>query len=448
MSTSITTTLASLTTTAASLGPVVNGTRFPPGAVANSTSTSNATVLVLPQLTTPFVPPTQCTPVQSWTAATVTMTLGDSFGNTTYPQILLPVTNAQYSACQPSGWNNIETSYRFSYSKAVCPSGYNYNQLSDLFNNQPNTETIRTTAYCCPSGFSYTMFYDRDIVGVSGANCIKTTTLSPTTQTTTTTISPGSASSTTTGSASSTTTGPTSSTTKPGALAARNATAAATPTPAPSVVTMFYQPWYIAWEKQDASDLSPSPPTVSVQYPVKTWEPGTEIDPSLTRKQTNPDALDKGLGQIIGIVAGCVAAAFAAISAVWLWFFLRSRRRDRETFEREEHQLQEQRLQRIGEYQRSRSPTDDEPLPVYVKSREQDKATVAGVAVPPYKERPSSESSRHSGQQDYQNTHAQDSRSGTHEDTDGLTLHDQHTLDGANTQNGTQRQSDGHRRHE
>lgn len=285
------------------------------------------------------------------------------------------------------------------------------------------------------------MFYDRDIVGISGANCVKRTILSPITQITTTTTSTGSASLTTPGSASSTI--------KSASLAARNATAATTPTPTPvpSVVTMFYQPWYIAWEKKDASDLSPSPPTVSVQYPVKTWEPGTEIDPSLTRKQTNPDALDKGLGQIIGIVAGCVAAAFAAISAVWLWFFLRSRRRDREMFEREEHQLQEQRLQRIGEYQRSRSPTDDEPLPVYVKSREQDKATVAGVAVPPYKERPSSESSRHSGQQDYQNTQAQNSRGGTHEDSDGLTLHDQHTLDNTNIQHGTQRHSDGNRRH-
>ncbi|OAR03096.1 hypothetical protein LLEC1_07036 [Akanthomyces lecanii] len=437
MSTSITTTLASLTTTAASLGPVVNGTRFSPGAVTNSTSTSNATVLVLPQLTTPFIPPTQCTPVQNWTAATVTVTLGDSFGNMTYSQILLPVTNAQYSACQPAGWDNIDTDHRFSYSKAVCPSGYNYNQLSDLFNNQLNTETIRTTAYCCPSGFSYTMFYDRDISGISGANCIKTTTLTPATQTPPMRTSPGSASTTTAASASSAPSMSTSSATEPASLAARNATAAAISTPAPTVVTMFYQPWYIAWEKQDTSALSPSPPTVSVQYPVKTWEPGTEIDPSLTRKQTNPDALDRDLGQIIGIVAGCVAAAFAVISAIWLWFYLRSRRRDRQMFEREEHQLQEQRLQRIGEYQRSRSPTDDEPLPVYVKSREQDKATVAGVAVPPYKERPSSESPRHKRQQDYQNAHAQDDRSGRHGDMEELTRHDQHTLENTNTQNGT-----------
>lgn len=148
MSTSITTTLASLTTTVATTGSVLNGTRFP--AVASANATTNATVLILPQLTTPFVPPSQCTPVLNWTAATVAVTLGDSYGSTTYSRILLPVTNSQYSACQPSGWTNIESDYRFSFSKAVCPSGYNYNQLSDLFNNQPNTETIRTTAYCCP----------------------------------------------------------------------------------------------------------------------------------------------------------------------------------------------------------------------------------------------------------------------------------------------------------
>lgn len=265
---------------------------------------------------------------------------------------------------------------------------------------------------------------------------MKTTTLTPTAKTTaattTTTTTPGSASETT----------------QSPSLAARNATATTPSTPAPSVVTMFYQPWYIAWEKKDASELSPSPPTVSVQYPVKTWEPGTEIDPSLTRKQTNPDALDKGLGQIIGIVAGCIAAAFAAISATWLYFYLRSRRRDRAAFEREEFQLQEQRLQRIGEYQRSRSPTDDEPLPVYVKSQDQDKATHANVTVPPYKERPSSDSSRHSRQQDSQNTQARNSRGGAHEDTDGLTLHDQHTLENTSRQNGTQRHSNGNRRRE
>ncbi|OAA58693.1 hypothetical protein ISF_06476 [Cordyceps fumosorosea ARSEF 2679] len=433
MSTSITTTLASLTPTAVSTTPLLNGTNFTTGANA----TANLTVLVLPQLTTQFVPPSQCTPVKNWTAATVSYTLGDSEGNTTYPQILVPVTNAQYSACQPSGWNNINSSYLFSYSKAVCPSGYNYNQLSDLFNNQPNTETIRTTAYCCPSGFSYSMFYERDIIGISGGNCMKTITLTPTTaQTTPTTTATDSS---TARSAS------VSATTKSASIAARNATSSPPLTPGPSVVTMFYQPWFIEWEKKDASELSPSPPVVSVQYPVKTWEPGTEIDPSLTRKQTNPDALDKGLGQIIGIVVGCIAAAFAGISAVALWFCVRSRRKERQAFEREEHQLQEQRLQRIGEYQRSRSPTDDEPLPVYVKAREQDKATVAGVAVPPYKERPSSESSRHSHQQDYQNT--SEGRNDIHQDTDGLTIHDQHTLEHSAPNNSTQAHSGGNRRH-
>ncbi|KAM3440706.1 hypothetical protein NHJ13734_003163 [Beauveria thailandica] len=438
MSTSISTTLASLAaTTAASIGPVVNGTNLSSSAAANATTTPSPTVLVLPQLTTPFVPPSQCTPVQNWTAATAPVTLGDSIGSTIYSQILLPVTDAQFSACQPSGWNNINSTYWFSYSKAVCPSGYNYNQLSDLFNNQPNTETIRTTAYCCPSGFRYTMFYDIEIYSISGPNCLKTTTLTPTAQTTPTanatptTTTPRSASKTTASTA---------------ALAARNATIPTTVTPL--VVTMLYPPWNIAWEKRDTSELSPAPPTVSVQFPVKTWEPGTEIDPSLTRKRPDPDALDRGLGQIIGIVAGCVAAAFAAISAVSLWFCLRSRRREREAFYREEHQLQEQRLQRIGEYQRSRSPTDDEPLPVYVKSREQDKATGAGMAVPPYKERPSSESSRHSQQQDHQDSDTRDGRNGMPQDTDGLTLHDQNTLKTTRQQSGAQTRGEGNPRHE
>ncbi|XWX01139.1 hypothetical protein V2A60_009164 [Cordyceps javanica] len=440
MSTSISTTLVSLPTTAASSStrPVVNGTSLSAG--ANATATSNATILFLPQLTTQFVPSSQCTPVPNWTPPTVPITLGDSQGNTTYSQLLLPVTDAQFSACQPSGWDNINSTYRLSFSKAACPSGYNYNQLSDLFNNQPNTETILTTAYCCPSGFSFSMFYNTDIISISGAYCLKTTTLASTTQTTT------AATSTTTTTTSSTTTTVSNSATGSAAPAARNATASATMTRQPSVVTMFYPPWYIAWEKRDASELSPSPPTVSVQFPVKTWEPGTEIDPSLARKRTDPNALDKGMGQIIGIVVGCVVALFAIISAITIFMCMRSRRRERAAFEREEHQLQEQRLQRIGEYHRSRSPTDDEPLPVYVKSREQDKATVAGLAVPPYKERPSSDSSRHSHRQDHQHAHTAGGRNDLHEDTDGLALHDQHTLENTAQQSSTQTHTNTNRR--
>ncbi|KAM3532765.1 hypothetical protein MY4038_003942 [Beauveria bassiana] len=340
MSTSISTTRASLAaTTAASIVPVVNSTNLSSSAAANATTTTSPTVLVLPQLTTP--------------------------------------------------------------------------------------------------GFRYTMFYDIEIYSISGPNCLKTTTLTPTAQTTPTANT--TPTTTATGSASKTAA-------STAALAARNATIPTTVTPL--VVTMLYPPWNIAWEKRDTSELSPAPPTVSVQFPVKTWEPGTEIDPSLTRKQPDPTALDKGLGQIIGIVAGCVAAGFAAISAISLWFCMRSRRREREAFYREEHQLQEQRLQRIGEYQRSRSPTDDEPLPVYVKSREQDKATGAGMAVPPYKERPSSESSRHSQQQDHQDSNARDGRNGMHQDTDGLTLHDQHTLETTRQQSGAQTRGEGNPRHE
>lgn len=123
----------------------------PTGSIQPNATIANSTVLVLPQLTTQFVPPTQCTPVQHWTPATVSITTeGHDLGNITYSQILFPVTDAQFSACQPSGWDRVESKNRFRYSSAVCPSGYNYNQLSDLYNGQTNAETIRTTAYCCP----------------------------------------------------------------------------------------------------------------------------------------------------------------------------------------------------------------------------------------------------------------------------------------------------------
>lgn len=269
------------------------------------------------------------------------------------------------------------------------------------------------------------MFFDAYVDGISGINCVKTTALTDSAQPTTTATTSGSTPA---------------STTERASIAARNATASPTTKTGPSVVTMLYQPWHIEWEKKDTSLLSPTPPVVSVQNPVSTWEPGTEIDPSLTRKQTNPNAINRNLGQIIGIVVGCVGAAFAVIGGILIWIYVRSRRRRRQEFEREEHQLQEQRLQRIGEYQ----PTYEEPLPVYVKSRDQDKATIA-IAVPPYKERPSSDSSRRSRQetQDAERNR----RQSTAEDSDGHTLHDQQTTKHT-TQNGTHTHGDGNQRHE
>lgn len=137
-------------TTAATIASVFNGTAILAGP-GNGTAlvgnaTVNATALVLPQLTTPFEAPTQCTPVHNWTPATP---MGTG-GAVAFETLLLPVTDAAFSACQPPGWDKIEPRYRFTFSNAVCPSGYNYNQLSDLYSNQPNTATIQTTAYCCP----------------------------------------------------------------------------------------------------------------------------------------------------------------------------------------------------------------------------------------------------------------------------------------------------------
>ncbi|KAJ6787327.1 hypothetical protein PWT90_10673 [Aphanocladium album] len=426
MSTSISTTAPVLTTTTtASLpGPVVNGT-WPQVSAGNATTTT--TNLVLAELTTPFVPPAQCTPVQNWTAATVQVA-GDGFTKTTYSDIFLPVTDAQFSASI----------------RLVSPiSEYgNYSHDSLLLPEASAVQSVpRYQELMRRSGFTYTVFYDQFVEGISGTSCIKTIPLTSTTQSTATTAANGTSAATasTTGTASEPTTARAS-------LAARNNTVPII-TPGPTVITMFYQPWHIVWEKKDAASLSPSPPVVSVQNPVSTWEPGTEIDPKLTRKQSNPEAIDRSLGQIIGIVVGCVAAAFVGIFAVCLWLYIRSRRRRRQQFEREEHQLQEQRLQRIGEYQRSRSPADDEPLPVYVKSREHDRATVSAIAVPPYKERPNSENSRHSQQEDH-NKEGRNSRHGIIEDSDGQTLHDQHAPENTTQQHGTHSQSDGNQRHE
>lgn len=248
------------------------------------------------------------------------------------------------------------------------------------------------------------MFFDKDVPGILGANCKKTTQLMSVANNT---------------------------------ASAANATDSTTMTPAAALAqaTMLYPPWHITWEKRDAPSLSPTPPDVFVQAPVSTWEPGTEIDPSLKRKDPDTNAVNRNLGQIIGIVAGCVAGSFAIICMVWLWFHMRSRRRRREEFMQEEHQLQEQRLRRIAEYQRSASPTADEPLPVYVESRENDKATATAMAVPPYKERSSEESSRDSRQ-----GHEPHARNGTHDDGDGNTLHEGMARD---IQNGTNRDCDG-----
>lgn len=277
-------------------------------------------------------------------------------------------------------------------------------------------------------------------MGISGPNCVKTTPAAMAMPSSpSTTASGGSAAASGAGvskSGASTSGAPAASSSKSDALSASLVARNISVPIITQMATMLYPPWNIIWEKDDASTLSPSPPQVSVQIPVSTWVPGTEIDPSLARTRTNPGALDKGLGEVIGIVIGVVVAIFVFVSILCAWCYMRSRRKRREEFEREEYQLQQQRLERIGEYQRSRSPTDDEPLPVYVKSKDKDNATATTMAVPPYKQRSSEDSAEQAA------THTNTDR--THEDSDGQLLHETEMRETSKTtQNSTEIQSAG-----
>nr|RBQ85655.1 hypothetical protein FVER53263_20769 [Fusarium verticillioides] len=95
-------------------------------------------------LTAPYVPPSDCTP--NWEQTSLFWTQDGTF---TYPVLI----SAPPTSCYPSGWGSGEADSLFTFSPAVCPSGWDYWKMS----RSDNSPAV-STAYCCESGFTFDPF--------------------------------------------------------------------------------------------------------------------------------------------------------------------------------------------------------------------------------------------------------------------------------------------------
>jgi hypothetical protein len=100
-------------------------------------------------LYTPFVQPSTCSNIFSTTTLTTTLTHtyitshSTTFSTTVFVARLAvsDAADPRFTTCQPPGWASVVPESRFSFSPAVCPSGWTAYSL--------NTAEAVTTAYCC-----------------------------------------------------------------------------------------------------------------------------------------------------------------------------------------------------------------------------------------------------------------------------------------------------------
>lgn len=111
------------------------------------TATTAAAALVA--LTTPFVQPPSCTNLFATTSLVSSFNWND-YSETTVQIVFSDPANPQFASCQPSGWDNVAPESRFSFSPAVCPSGWTaYDVVASETDISSTSLSTVSTAYCC-----------------------------------------------------------------------------------------------------------------------------------------------------------------------------------------------------------------------------------------------------------------------------------------------------------
>ncbi len=123
-------------------------------AAQRTLSSTSSTTVISPTdpsilaLTTPFVQPAaECASI--WEPETI-----QTFGNGTSLTLTVlasDAANPRFTSCQPSGWATNLPARRFSYSPAVCPSGWTYWDMEETttIDDKASTADVFTSALCC-----------------------------------------------------------------------------------------------------------------------------------------------------------------------------------------------------------------------------------------------------------------------------------------------------------
>ncbi|SCO84546.1 uncharacterized protein FRV6_08673 [Fusarium oxysporum] len=201
-----------------------------------SSSTKAATTRERIALTTPFSPPSSCQP--SWNRTSLVWTQDGTF---TY----LVLVSVSPTSCYPSGWESSEGESLFTFSPAVCPSGWDYWKMA-----RSGDSPAVSTAYCCESGFTFNP-YDR---GGYVANDFFTSGCGRWVQTTTG-ISQGDGTT----------------------IAMLSGLSNYQDSSAMDGTFMVHQAWAISWGSSERSDLTPMPLTLTDGERVSSWKPGETL---------------------------------------------------------------------------------------------------------------------------------------------------------------------------
>ncbi|KAJ6779560.1 hypothetical protein PWT90_10012 [Aphanocladium album] len=116
--------------------------------MAKATPTSSTTV-ALPPLTTIFIQPSNCASL--FTGFNFTSTRTGSYKNsfTTWTASQSNTADPRFSSCNPPGWDVAG----FTFSPAVCPSGWIYYSASQAAPD--SRQRAHSLASCCARGYTY-----------------------------------------------------------------------------------------------------------------------------------------------------------------------------------------------------------------------------------------------------------------------------------------------------
>ncbi|OAA43362.1 hypothetical protein BBO_04505 [Beauveria brongniartii RCEF 3172] len=231
------------------------------------TATSTSSCVAAPPLTTLFTQPNECTSL--FTSLNTTNTFYESGQLETWSYYQSNTADARFSSCNPPGWdiNN------FTFSPAVCPSGWIYYFVT--LTPAGRDERTYTQEHCCASGFTYEKYGQPNLP-------LKRCESKPTRLA----LSPGN-----------------------DALVTADVT---------TVVTM-HRPFVAQWHESETKTLPFSLPSMaSGGASLHTWTPGSKAEPIGGGGKSETDA-NRGLFTTITalIIVGSILGFFLMIWLLW-----------------------------------------------------------------------------------------------------------------------------------
>ncbi|KAK3307393.1 uncharacterized protein B0T15DRAFT_177091 [Chaetomium strumarium] len=257
------------------------------GTTSMQTSAEHAhTGTALLPLTTPFFQSPECSSIWDLTSITP-VTDGSSRALTV---LVSDAANTGFPWCQPSGWATNAPARRFSFSPAVCPSGWTYWDMQETisFDNTAHFASLYSTALCCDSGYSPgPRKYALPTISVP---CIRTF--------------------------------------DPGDSMTITVRESHRDGPARTITEglLMHDAWHISWRSVDTSTLSPLLPTLTSNKFLTSWVPGQTVAPGEGDRAAKASADDEAISGAKWFAFIGVPILVAAIIAGVVWCRIAGRR--------------------------------------------------------------------------------------------------------------------------